>query len=348
MQAITLPDIGRVTVSDLPEPKVEQPTDAIVRLRSSAICGSDLHVFHGHMGGMDAGYPIGHEYVGIVEEVGAQVRGFRPGMRVGGSFFSSCGHCDACRRRQFSQCQSVQLFGFGPHFGNLAGTQAELIRIPNADYTLFALPDEVSDAQGLFLGDALTTAYFGVKRADIQPGMTVAVVGCGPVGQLAIECAQVFGAARVIALDLVPDRLAQAEAIGAIPVTAGDAAAKRVRSITGGQGADAVVEAVGSEATLRLAFQIAAGFATISSLGVFSEPMLPVFIGRAFAKDLTLRAGMANIQAEAPAVLELLRHGRLHPERLVTHQLPLREASQAYGLFDRREALKVMLVADGA
>lgn len=345
MKAVTLAAIDEVALRDVPEPRIEQPTDAVIRLRAGAICGSDLHVYHGQMGAMEKDYPIGHEYVGVVEEVGPLVRGFRPGMRVGGSFFSACGECDACRRRQFTQCREIQLFGFGARFGALAGSQAERVRIPHADHTLIALPDEISDEQGLFLGDALTTAYFGVKRADIEPGMTVAVVGCGPVGQLALECAQVFGAARVIALDLVPQRLAQAEEIGAVPVLADDDAAKRVRALTGGRGADAVVEAVGSEATLNLSLRLAAGFATVSAIGVFPQPSVPILIGRAFDRDLTVRAGMANIQAEAAATRELLRAGRLHPERLVTHRMPLKDASQAYALFARREAGKVILNA---
>lgn len=346
MKAITFQGEGRVQCVEIDDPKVEEPTDAVIRVTASAVCGSDLHVYHGRITGLETGYTVGHEYAGVVESVGADVRRFRPGQRVTGSFFTACGHCPACQRRQFSQCRATQLFGFGPKFGNLPGTQAERARIPFADYTLCALPDELSDEQGLFAGDALSTAFFCASRGGIAPGDMVAVVGVGPVGLLAVQCAQVFGASQVIALDVVAERLALAASLGAIPVKADAEAARTVRRLTEGRGADVVLEAVGNEASLKLAYQIAAGFGTISAAGVFTESSMAVSMGRAFAKDLTLRAGMANIQAQFEPVIRLLQQGRLRPDVLITHRLPLTEAEEAYALFDHRQALKVIFSSE--
>ncbi len=343
MKALTLPEVGRVACEEVSNPQLQHSRDALVRVTTSAICGSDLHVYHGRIQGVEPGVPIGHEYVGIVESIGEGVRRFRPGDRVTGSFFNACGHCWACQRGLFSQCDQAGLFGFGPRFGGLGGTQAELVRIPDADYTLVALPEEISDEQGILVGDVLSTAYFAVQRGEIRPGDAVAVVGAGPVGLLAVELSFIFGAAQVIALDRVPDRLMRAESLGATPVAADANAVKRVRGLTRGRGADVVIEAVGHADALKLALQVARGFATISAAGVYTENALPVSMGRAFAKDFTLRAGMANVQAVFGPVIELLTRGRIHPERLVTHRLPLAEGPHGYQLFDQRQALKVLL-----
>jgi threonine dehydrogenase-like Zn-dependent dehydrogenase len=343
VQAATLPAVGHVEVREVPDPSLAEDEDAIVRVTKSAICGSDLHVYHGHFGEFAPTYPIGHEYVGVVEAVGGRVGDLHAGMRVAGSFFAACGVCGFCRRGRFSLCRDVKVFGFGPRFGELPGTQAEYVRVPKAAVNLLPLPDEVSDVQGLFLGDALTTAAFGVRRAEVAPGMNVAVVGLGPVGLLAVMVALAAGAARVLAFDLVPERLRQAEALGAVPVLADAAAVKAARSLLGEQGVDAVVEAVGRRESLHLAFQLAGGFATVASLGVFVEPEIPLFLARGFAKGTTLRVGMANIQAEWQWVRDLVAVGRLHPERLVSHTLPLSAASEGYRLFAERQATKVVL-----
>jgi threonine dehydrogenase-like Zn-dependent dehydrogenase len=343
MKAVTFTGTRQVRVADVAEPKVQEPHEAIVRINTAAICGSDLHLYHGRLTGVEPGTIIGHEYVGIVEEVGSQVSSIRPGDRVVGSFHTACGHCWYCRQKLYSQCVHCCLFGCGTRFGNLPGTQAELARIPHADFTLHPVPDDLSDEQALFAGDILSTAYFCAERGNIQPGDTVAVVGCGPVGLCVIQCAKVFGAARVIALDMVPARLQMAKDLGADPVDVGENPIKAVKALTGNRGADVVLEAVGSEATLKLAFQLARGFGTISAAGVFTEEALPFPAGRSFAKDLTLRVGMANVPAQFHAVLELLRAGRIDPTMLITHTLSLNEAPYGYDLFDRKEAVKVIL-----
>lgn len=343
MKAVVFEEKGRLAVREVAEPTIQEPGDAILRVTASAICGSDLHAYHGRIRGMTPGTVMGHEYVGEVVDVGAGVVRFKPGDRVFGSFFTACGRCWACRRAEFSQCEYAQLFGFGPNFGDLPGTQAQFARIPFADVTLHPLPPAVGDDAGLFLGDTLATAYFAVSRARVRAGDRVAVIGAGPVGLLAIMSARVFGAAEVFALDLDPERLRIAESYGARPLLANPDALARIRDATQGRGADAVIEAVGSATALSTAFQAARGFATVSAAGVFTEREAPVPLGRGFAKDLTLALGMANVIAAFDAVVALVEAGRLDPTPLVSHRLPLDGAPEGYRLFDEKKALKVML-----
>lgn len=343
MKALTLPRLGQVVLEEVADPEILDPDDVVLRVTATAICGSDLHAYNGRIAGVPPGMPIGHEYMGIIEEAGPEVSRFCPGERVTGSFFTVCGQCWACRRGFYTQCLKSQMFGFGPRFGSLAGTQAEWVRIPHADYTLIRVPDEVSDEAGVLVGDILSTAYFAVDRGNIRPGDTVAVVGLGPVGLLSVELAYLFGAAQVIGLDMVPDRLNEAQRLGATTIAVGDDSAKQIRAMTEGRGADAVIEAVGSEQGLDLATKIARGFATISAAGVYTETALSVPMGRAFAKDLTIRAGTANVPAVAPAVIELLRCGRIRPERLFTKKLPLSAGPLGYQWFAERKALKILL-----
>lgn len=343
MRALTFQGIGNVQVKSVPDPQLQEATDALIRVNYSAVCGSDLHVYHGRIVGVKPDEPIGHEYAGVVHQVGSAVRRFQAGDRVTGSFFTACGHCWACDRGLYSQCVSAALFGFGERFGDLPGSQAEWLRVPNADYTLCALPDDVTFEQGLFVGDVLATAFFATQRGGIHPGDTVAIIGAGPVGLMMVECALVFGAASVIILDRVPERLALAEMLGAVPIMADESAPKKVRSLTHGQGADVVLEAVGTVDSLSAAFQVARGFATVSAAGIFSERTVEVSMGRAFAKDLTLRAGMANVQAQFGPVLELIRHKRLKPEALISHRVNLEDGARAYDLFESKKGLKVVL-----
>ncbi len=343
MKALTLEMPGRVVYQDVPEPILVASTDAIIAVEVSAICGSDLHAYHGRIQGIEPGVPIGHEYVGLIEKVGSAVQQVQVGDRVTGSFFAACGHCWACRRGYFSQCSTVALFGFGNRFGGLPGTQAERVRIPHADYTLIKLPDDIPSDQGLLVGDILSTAYFAVQRAEIQAGDTVLVVGAGPVGLLCVEMAYVFGAAKVLAVDLVAERLQKVEALGVTAVTGGPDAVKEIRRLTEGRGADVVIEAVGNAEALKLAIDAARGFAVVSTAGVYTENALPVSMGRAFSRDLTIRAGMANVQGVFSAVLALLTHGRIRPGHLFSHRLPLADGPHGYELFQQREATKVLL-----
>lgn len=344
MKAVTFHGLRHVEVEPVSHPLILEPADAVVRVAVSAICGSDLHVYRGRMTGIEPGTVIGHEYVGIVEEVGEGVRDFRPGDRVVGSFHTSCGHCWFCRAGLFSQCEHGALFGFGRRFGNLPGAQAEYVRVPHADFTLYKVPAEISDERAVFIGDILPTAYFAVRRAEVRAGDTVGVIGCGPVGLLAIMCAEVCGASRVIAVDVLESRLGVARQLGAVALNGRDRDPVRaIKDLTSGRGADAMIEAVGSPDTLRLACQAVRGFGTVSAAGVFVEESLPFPAGRAFARDLTLRLGMANVPAQFEAVTELIRHGRIDPAILISHTLSLDAAPDGYRMFDGGGALKVLL-----
>uniref|UniRef100_A0A7C2FRX2 Alcohol dehydrogenase n=1 Tax=Thermus islandicus TaxID=540988 RepID=A0A7C2FRX2_9DEIN len=343
MRAVLFQGPGEVRVGEVPEPALETPWDALVRVEWAGICGSDLHLYHGKIP-MLPGSVLGHEFVGVVEKVGEGVRGVRPGERVVGTFHVACGTCLFCRRREFHLCEKRGVYGYGPLFGNLPGAQAERLRVPFADLNLRPLPPGLSPERALFAGDILATAYGALKNAGLRPGERVAVVGAGPVGLMAVEAAFLLGASRVLAVDRVEARLAFAQELGALPVHAGkENPARRVREETDGEGADVVVEAVGGAPTLALALELARPGGRISAVGVDNAPSFPFPLASGLVRDVTFRIGLANVHRHLDELLSLLAAGRLRPERVVSHVLPLERAEEGYRLFDRKEALKVLL-----
>ena len=258
MKAVVWHGIGDIRVDDVPEPVVEQPTDAVVRLTASAICGTDLHFVRGTFSGMTKGQVLGHEGVGIVEAVGPDVRTIRVGQRVIIPSTVGCGTCRYCREGGFAQCDNANpqgkragtvFFGGPEAAGDLKGLQAEKARVPWADTNLVPVPPEISDDQAILMSDILPTGWFGADLAEIKPGETVAVFGCGPVGLMAIASAFVMGAGRVIGVDRLPDRLRMAEKLGAETVNFdGVNPAARIVELTDGDGADKVIDAVGIDA----------------------------------------------------------------------------------------------------
>ncbi len=258
MKAVVFRGIGDIRLEDVPEPKIQDPTDAIVRLTASAICGTDLHMIRGTFAGMQPGTILGHEGVGIVEQVGPDVRNLNVGDRVVACSTIGCGYCSYCRAGYYSQCDNANpngpqagtaFFGGPKATGPFNGMQAEKVRVPYAGVTLVKLPDEVSDDQAILISDIFPTGYFGADMADIEPGHTVAVFGCGPVGQFAITAAMLMGAGRVFAVDTVPSRLSMAKWQGAevIDFNAEDPV-ETLRRLTGGIGPDRVIDAVGVDA----------------------------------------------------------------------------------------------------
>jgi threonine dehydrogenase-like Zn-dependent dehydrogenase len=342
VRALTFQGERTVRLDDVPKPVLTGADDALVRVTTSAICGSDLHLYHLRIP-IQPGAVLGHEFVGVVEEVGEHVSRLKPGDRVVASFFTYCGHCFYCRRGWFAQCESKTVFGYGQHFGNLGGGQAEYCVAPNADHTLESIPDEVSDEQALFVGDILATGFFGAERAGVQAGDAVAVIGCGPVGLMAIMSARLLGAARIFAVDMVKDRLEMAERLGAIPIDAGGEASKAVKAETGGHGADRAIEAVGLSATIETAIHSVRRGGTVSVVGVPSAMVGEFPYMKIWWDDLTFTGGVCNVPAYMRRLLDLIAAGRLDPAQIVSHRLKLDEGVRAYEMFDRREATKILL-----
>ena len=342
MRAVTFSAPGEVVVKDVAEPLIEDARDAVVRIESSGVCGSDLHIYHGRVK-IEPGFTIGHEYVGTVLAVGEDVREIAVGDRVMGCFQTACGRCFFCRRGLFHKCDNSRTFGHGATLGSLLGTQAEQALVPNADLVLRRVPEGMSDEVALFAGDVMGTAYHAVVESGMRPGDVAAVLGLGPVGLCAALLARASGAARVIAVDSVPERLAVAESFGAQPVhlTDGDARAA-AREATDGRGVDVCIEAVGDPRALETAIRLTRNCGTVQAVGVYAE-RCEVHMGLLWIKALNLRSGQANVIGHIDSVLALLAQGVVDPSPLVTHHMSLDDAPEAYARYDRREALKIVL-----
>ncbi len=342
MRAVTFQAPGEVLVEEVPDPELQHPQDALVRVEASGICGSDLHIYHGRTP-VERGFTIGHEFVGTVLAVGADVERAGVGDRVLGCFHTACGTCVACVRGDYHRCLRGRTFGHGKMLGDLKGAQAELLLVPAANLTLRRVPEGMSPDVALFAGDVMGTGYHAIAHAGTRAGDTVAVLGLGPVGLCAVQAARASGAAQVFAIDTVAPRLALAETFGATAIHLTEEEPKRiVRAATEGLGADVVVDAVGGPTPLELAVSLARDAGTISGVGVQAAPG-EVPLGLAWIKGLTIRVGLANVIAHVDRVLAMMSAGLLDPSPLVTHHMGLEEAPEAYALFDRREALKIVL-----
>ena len=392
MKALTWHGVEDVRIDDVPDPTIEQPTDAIIRVTATAICGSDLHLYGVLAPFLTPGDILGHEFMGVVEQVGSAVTHLAVGDRVVVPFNISCGHCWMCSRGLFAQCETTQntaqgkgasLFGYTSLYGAVPGGQAEYVRVPHADFGPVKLPADLPDERFLYLSDILPTAWQGLAYADVGPDDTLAVLGLGPVGQLAVRSALHQGVGRVIGVDLVPDRLATASKAGAetLDLSVTDDAAQALLDLTDGRGPDAVLEAVGMEAhgspvaeavigaaarlpkplakaaiesvgidrlaALQLAFDGVRRGGTVSISGVYGGMADPLPMMTLFDKGLTLRMGQCHVRQWTDELLELaLRDGdELGLETLATHRLPLSEAPDAYKMFQAKAdgCLKVVL-----
>ena len=343
MKALTFQGTGEVRVIDVPKPAIKGAGEALIKVTLGAVCGSDLHILHGNTP-MNPGAVLGHEFVGVVEDVGPDVKRFKTGDRVVSSFFTSCGVCELCRKGWFNQCVDKATFGHGEYFGNLGGGQAEFVVVPLADHSMEPIPAGMTDEQAIFVGDILATGYFGAERAEIKPGDVVAVVGAGPVGLMATMCAQLFGPARVFVVDMVDARLEIAQELGGIPINAKQMnPVETIRERTGGLGADASIECVGLLSAVDTAIHCVRGGGTISMVGVPSTTIGDFPFMRAWLKSLTFRAGWCNVQAYMRPLLDLIAAGRLKPESIISHRMRLDQAEEAYRMFDAREATKIVL-----
>lgn len=345
MRAVVFDAVGSVRVEDVPDPTIEDPSDAVIRVTRSAICGSDLHFLHGKAP-IAPGEGIGHEAVGIVEVVGPDVRRFSPGDRVVVSFVIACGACWFCLRGQTQLCEDFRNLGAGAFGGGLPGAQAERLRVPIADVNLLGIPPAVGDEAAVFVGDVLTTGWYAASSARISAGDTVAVVGLGPVGHCAVQAALAMSPEQVLAVDRDPARLALAAAVGAVPV---DATARHpvtaVAEATEGRGADVVLEAVGHPDAFETAADLARRGGTVVVVGMYAGETVPIQLGVWWARAMQLRfSGICPVHAWWEASMVELAAGRLDPTPLISHRLPLEEAPHGYRLFDRREATKVLLL----
>jgi threonine dehydrogenase-like Zn-dependent dehydrogenase len=347
MHALTFAGKEIINYSTVKDPQLLQPSDAIVKITMAGICGSDLHVYHGKETGLDHGTVMGHEFTGIVEEAGNDVKKFKKGARVLSPFTTSCGQCFYCRIGLTCRCEKGNLFGWVEKGYGLHGAQAGYIRVPMADSTLLPLSNDLNEKKGLLLGDVFSTGYFCADNAGIKPGAVYAVVGCGPVGLMTIVAARHLGAETVFAIDPVPERLAIAKRFGAIPLNPSLTDIKdEILHSSNGRGADAVMEVVGGSATLKLAIDLLRPGGTISSAAVHTAKHFSFSPGEAYDKNLSYKSGRCPARYYAEKLLQEEVPQRYAIEDIITHQFSLPEGATAYEVFDKKldGCIKAVLV----
>jgi alcohol dehydrogenase len=351
VRAVVYRGPGEIGLEEMAEPVIRDPDDVIVRVTLAGICGSDLHVLHGLMPQMEAGSVIGHEFVGVVHEVGPAVERLEPGDRVVGPAAVWCGRCRACVKGAPWACEKGAIFGNGPLFGDLQGAQADYVRVPFGDTVLQLIPDGLADERVIFAGDVLPTAYSAVVGLvpggrGVRAGDTVVVFGAGPVGLCAVASAALFEPARIVAVDVEGYRLQLAARLGAdVLVDASQEDVRtRIREVTEGWGADYVIEAVGRKETLGNAVAVAAPGGAVSVVGVFQQPT-PLNLPRMLAKNVSLSVGMGDL-GNIGCLVDFIAEGRLDLAPMITHRLSLSEAARAYEIFEKRTdgAVKVVLL----
>jgi len=337
MHALTFAGEEIVEYSTVEDPQLLSSTDAIVKITMAGICGSDLHVYHGRETGLDQGTVMGHEFTGVVEEAGNDVKKFKRGAKVLSPFTTSCGECFYCRIGLTCRCEKGNLFGWVQHGHGLQGAQANYIRVPMADSTLLPLSDDLNEKKGLLLGDVFSTGYFCAESAGITADAVYAVIGCGPVGLMTILAAKHLGAEALFAIDIIPERLATASTFGAIPLNASHVDVKEeILNATNGRGADAVMEVVGSDKTLKLAIDLIRPGGTISSVGVHTARTFSFSPAEAYDKNITYKSGRCPAHYYAEKLLKEEVPQRYPIEDIITHQFSLKDGAKAYEVFDKK------------
>lgn len=337
MHALTFGGKEIIGYSNVSDPQLLQPTDAIVKITMAGICGSDLHVYHGRETGLDHGTVMGHEFTGIVDEAGSDVRHFKKGTRVLSPFTTSCGECFYCRIGLTCRCEKGNLFGWVEKGHGLQGAQSQYIRVPMADSTLLPLSNDLDERKGLLLGDVFSTGYFCADSLGIKPSAVYVVVGCGPVGLMTVIAAKHLGATALFAVDTIPERLVKAKAFGAVPLNAALTDVKEeILSKTHGRGADGVMEAVGSPATLKMAIDLLRPGGTISSVGVHTAKHFSFSPGEAYDKNLIYKSGRCPAHYYAKKLLQEEVPQRYAIGDIITHQFSLQQGAEAYNVFDKK------------
>ncbi|WP_113261512.1 zinc-dependent alcohol dehydrogenase [Agrobacterium cavarae] len=387
MKALTWHGKHDIRCETVPDPVIEDDRDAIIKVTACAICGSDLHLYQGSVPDMHSGDVMGHEAMGEVVEVGKGNSKLQIGDRVVVPFTISCGHCFFCQRGFFSGCENSNpdkekakkmwgnspagLFGYTHMLGGYSGGQAEYLRVPYADVGPIKVPDGLTDEQALFLSDIFPTGYMAAEFCNIQPGETVAIWGCGPVGQMAIRSAYMLGAARVIAVDSVAERLALAAASGALTLNYLETDIyDEIMQLTGGRGADACIDAVGTEAdpaaswdsridrikvatfmgtdrphVLRQAIHCCRNFGTVSIVGVYGGFLDKIPMGSAINRGLTFRMAQTPVQRYLPMLMDRVLKGEIDPSFVITHRATLEEGPGLYETFKNKDdgCIKVVI-----
>lgn len=346
MQAAVFHGPHDVRVEEIPKPTEIGPDEILVKVERTAICGTDLHPYEGRME-MEPEVVLGHEFLGTVEEAGPAVTQVTEGDQVTCACVVSCGGCYFCRRNQPGRCIGMRMFGMGMALGDLQGAQADYVVVPWADRSIRKLEPDFVESHGdslLLVGDIITTGYEAVRKA-YNPGDTVAVVGVGPVGMCAVMAARALGAGQVIAIDTVADRLSQALEMGAdVAVNAEtDDPLDAVAELTEWRGADIVVDAVGHPDALRAACPLVRAGGTLSIPGAYVEDSIELPFGELWLKGVTIQMGVANVITYMDEVIALIAQGRLDPSATISHHMPLSQATEAYKLFESREATKIVL-----
>jgi threonine dehydrogenase-like Zn-dependent dehydrogenase len=387
MKAVCWQGIHKVGVEEVPDPRILNPRDAIVKVTKAAICGSDVHLYDGYVPGMMRGDILGHEFMGEVVEVGSGVSNLSTGDRVVVPFPISCGNCFFCEKEMFSLCENSNpnaklaekfwghspcgIFGYSHLLGGYAGGQAQYVRVPFADVGPIKVPSTLTDEQVLFLSDILPTGYMAAENCNIQPGDTVAVWGCGPVGLFAIKSALLLGAGRVVAIDRFPERLRLAERAGAEVIDYEDSdVLPMLNELTGGRGPDSCIDAVGMEAhmhgaqeaydkvkqalrmetdrpgVLRQAIQACRNGGTVSVPGVYGGVVDKIPFGAIVNKALTLKSGQTHVQHYMKPLLARIEAGEIDPSFIITHRVSLADVPDAYMMFRNKEDDCVKVVVD--
>ncbi len=387
MKALTWHGKGDIRCDTVPDPVIEHGRDAIIKVTACAICGSDLHLFNGVIPTMKSGDILGHETMGEVVEVGIDNKKLKVGDRVVVPFTIACGECFFCQKGFFSGCERSNpnhetaeklwghspagLFGYSHMLGGYSGGQAEYLRVPYADVGPLKIPSNLTDEQVLFLSDIFPTGYMAAEFCDIKPGDTIAIWGCGPVGQMAIRSAFLLGAERVIAIDSIPERFALASAAGAITLNFREEDIyDRIQELTKGRGADACIDAVGTEPdtmsgfdamidrvkvatfmgtdrphVLRQAIHCCRNFGTVSIVGVYGGFLDKIPMGSAINRGLTFRMAQTPVQRYLPMLLERIQKGEIDPSFVITHRVSLEQGPEMYKTFNEKKdgCIKVVM-----